>query len=98
MELNKHKLKIKIIKSTPFGPVALIWSIVNGLPKIINVLISKPEESAEDQVGIIYPNAPISSCTEIDAIATDIKAFLEGEDRKFSLDSVFLDICSPFQL
>jgi methylated-DNA-[protein]-cysteine S-methyltransferase len=97
MIFEKIKLRKNIIKKTPFGPVAVIWSQLDGFPKIISVLISKPEQSAEEQATVIYPYSHSDSCLEIDAISDDIKSFLEGELVNFSLDMVALDICSPFQ-
>jgi methylated-DNA-[protein]-cysteine S-methyltransferase len=44
-----------------------------------------------------FPNAPVSSCTEIDALVGQIEAFLSGEDIQFSFDAVRLDLCSAFQ-
>jgi methylated-DNA-[protein]-cysteine S-methyltransferase len=90
-------MKIKIIKSTPFGPVALIWSTLEGSPKIVRILLSKPGLSAEDQVSRIYSNTQMSSCAEIDAVAMAIKAFLEGNNVVFSFDVVTLELCSSFQ-
>jgi methylated-DNA-[protein]-cysteine S-methyltransferase len=90
-------MKIKIITSTPFGPVAVAWSTVKGYPQIVRVLISKPGWSAEDQVAQIYPEAQLSSCREIDDVTKGIKAFLKGQDVVFSLDMVTLEMCSPFQ-
>jgi methylated-DNA-[protein]-cysteine S-methyltransferase len=48
-------------------------------------------------VAPIYPEVKPSSCREIDDVATDISAFLEGENVDFSLDMVNLDTCPPFQ-
>jgi len=72
----------KIIKSTPFGSVGIIWTGLYGNPKIIRILLSKPG---------------LSSCTEIDDIATAIKGLLEGEEIEFSLDVTDLSLCSQFQ-
>jgi methylated-DNA-[protein]-cysteine S-methyltransferase len=87
----------KIIKSTPFGSVAVIWAGVNDNPKIVRILLSKPGLSAEDQVCELYPDSQASSCAEIDDIATAIKGFLEGEAIEFSLDVADLSLCSEFQ-
>ena len=59
----------KIIKSTPFGTVCIIWSVTNKIPGIFRVLLSKPGLRAEDQASDFYPNARTSSCVEIDAVA-----------------------------
>ena len=87
----------KIIKPTPFGPVVLIWSRFNGSPKIIRVFLSKPKLPAEDRVSELFPNLHSSSCVEINAVATAIKAFLKGADIMFSLDLVDFKQCSAFQ-
>lgn len=87
----------KIIKSTPFGSVGVIWTGLNDNPKIVRVLLSKPGLSAEDQVPTLYPNSQVSSCAEIDDVATAIKGLLEGEEIEFSLDVVDLSLCTEFQ-
>jgi methylated-DNA-[protein]-cysteine S-methyltransferase len=45
----------------------------------------------------LFPRFPVSSCPEINAQASQIEAFLNGEDIRFSLDLVRLDLCSAFQ-
>jgi methylated-DNA-[protein]-cysteine S-methyltransferase len=92
-----QRMNKKIIKPTPFGSVCVIWSVLNESPLIAHVLLSRPGLSAEDQAYKLYPNYKISSCKEIDAVAVSIKAYLEGEDIKFSLNVVNLSQCSKFQ-
>jgi methylated-DNA-[protein]-cysteine S-methyltransferase len=87
----------KIIKSTPFGSVAVVWAGANDGPKIVRILLSKPGLSADDQVCELYPNSQAPSCAEIEDIATAIKGFLEGEAIEFSLDVADLSLCSEFQ-
>ena len=87
----------KIIKSTPFGSVGVIWTGLNDNPKIVRILLSKPGLSAEDQVSELYPNSQASSCAEIDDVATAIKGLLEGEEIEFSLDVAKLTLCTEFQ-
>ena len=43
------------------------------------------------------PDCPMGSCATIDAVADSIKAFLEGEDRRFPLALVDLKSCPAFQ-
>ncbi|MBI4813461.1 MAG: hypothetical protein HY802_03815, partial [Methanobacterium sp.] len=93
----KFRMKIKIIKPTPFGSVVLIWSRVNKKVKIIRILLSRPDLSVEDQLANSYHHYEVSSCGEIDFLSEKIRDFLEGKDVKFSLDVVELDSCSPFQ-
>ena len=87
----------KIIKSTPFGSVGVIWTELNDNPKIVRILLSKPGLSAEDQVSELYPNSQPSSCAEIDDVAIAIKGLLEGEKSEFSLDVTTLSLCTEFQ-
>ena len=87
----------KIIKSTPFGPVGVIWTGLNDNPKIIRIFLSKPGLSAADQVSELYPNSQASSCAEIDDVTTAIKGLLEGGEIEFSLDIADLSLCTEFQ-
>jgi len=87
----------KIIESTPFGSVGVIWTGLNDNPKIVRILLSKPGLSAEDQVSELYPNLQASSCAEIDDVATAIKRLLEGEDIELSLNIADLSLCTEFQ-
>lgn len=87
----------KIINSTPFGSVGIIWTKLNDNPKIIRILLSKPGLSAEDQVSVLYPKSQAFSCVEIENIATAIKGLLEGEEVEFSLDIADLSLCTEFQ-
>jgi methylated-DNA-[protein]-cysteine S-methyltransferase len=87
----------KIIKSTPFGSVGVIWTTTFGSPKVVRVFLSKSDFPAEDQVLRLYPNSKKASCAEIDLIAFSIRAFLEGESIVIPLEVADLDLCSPFQ-
>ena len=92
-----QKMNKIIIKTTPFGSVCIIWHISNNNPLIVSVLLSRLGLSAEDQASVLFPNSRKSSCAEIDKTVTSIKAYLEGEDIKFSLNVVDLSHCSKFQ-
>lgn len=85
------------LRETPFGPVAVLWSVYRGQPKIRRVLISKSGLSAKRVVKTFFPDSIPSSCSEIDAVANKILAFLNGDDIRFSLDIIRLDLCSKFQ-
>jgi methylated-DNA-[protein]-cysteine S-methyltransferase len=86
-----------IIKPTPFGPVGVFWRGFDGSPRIVRVLLSTPELSAQDQSAGLYPGSRASSCAEIDSVAAGIKALLEGEDIRFPLSIADLRSCSAFQ-
>lgn len=87
----------KIIKPTPFGSVGVIWTGIEGRPKIIRILLSRPGLSAVDRAFELYPDSKASSCEEIDEISAGIRGMLEGEDIRFSLDVADLGSCSQFQ-
>ena len=90
-------MKKVIIPSTPFGPVAVLWSSLLGEPKILRVLISTPEVTATDRASLLFPDSEGSSCPEMDDMAGRMEGFLQGQDICFSLDCIRLDACSPFQ-
>jgi methylated-DNA-[protein]-cysteine S-methyltransferase len=90
-------MNTKIIKSTPFGSVGVIWTGLSDNPKIVRILLSKPGLPAQDRVSELYPNSQPSSCAEIDDVATEIKGLLEGEEIEFSLDVADLSLCTSFQ-
>jgi len=84
-------------RKTPFGPVAVFWSVHQSQPKIRQVLLSKFGVSAEHLVKASFPDLISSSCAEVDVVADQVVAFLTGDDVRFSLDMVRLDLCSTFQ-
>ena len=90
-------INCKIIKSTPFRFVGVIWNEVNCNPIITRILLSKPECSAVAQLSKHYQYWQESSCAQIDDIADAIVAYLEGEEIEFSLDIADLSLCSEFQ-
>jgi methylated-DNA-[protein]-cysteine S-methyltransferase len=85
------------IRSTPFGPVAVLWSVFDDQPKILRVLLSRAGVAARDQASGLCPDSVGSSCSEINVVADDIEAFLSGKDIEFSLETVCMGICSGFQ-
>ena len=90
-------MKKTIIHSTPFGPVALVWSLFNAHPFIVRVILSRPSFSAYAEVLRLFPMAELSSCAEIDTAGIDIRAFLDGHNVEFDLGIAHLDSCSLFQ-
>jgi len=86
-----------LIRSSPFGPVSLLWSVYKGQPKIFRALLATPKVSAKHHVTKLFPDSKAATCSEIDAIADDIETFFEGEDIQFSLKIVCMDLCSEFQ-
>jgi methylated-DNA-[protein]-cysteine S-methyltransferase len=89
--------KHKIIRSTPFGAVAIVWSAGGSRAVVIRVFLSGPRLSAFERISAFSPDSCPSSCAEIDALARDIQAFLHGDALQFSLDILRMDLCSSFQ-
>jgi len=85
------------LRKTPFGPAAVLWGILRGRPRIYQVLLSKPGKPADRIVRSDFSDVKRSSCNEIDRVTNKIAAFLSGENIRFSLDIIRLDLCSPFQ-
>lgn len=84
-------------RKTPFGWVAVLWSIHEEQPKIRRTVLSTPKESARQIVQRSFPDYTPFSCAEVDLVADRIEAFPTGEDIRFSLDMARLDLCSEFQ-
>jgi methylated-DNA-[protein]-cysteine S-methyltransferase len=85
------------IRSTPFGPVAVLWADANGEPGIYRIIISTPLITAINSVEKLFPGALADSNSEINLFCDQMDAFLNGEDIQFSLDKLRLDLCAPFQ-
>ena len=64
---------------------------------ISRALLSKYGDTADRLVATSYPDAVPASCSDIDAIAGQMAAFLAGEDIRFCLDLARLDLCTEFQ-
>ncbi|MCK9150600.1 methylated-DNA--[protein]-cysteine S-methyltransferase [Methanobacterium alcaliphilum] len=88
---------LKIIKKTSFGPVSILWVGFNGNFKIVKIILSNPEISAEDQVFNMFHDVEEVSCSGIDMISKDIQFFLNGAKIEFSLDVLEFNSCSFFQ-
>ena len=90
-------MKKKILKSTPFGDVGIIWTVTGRGPTIVRVLLSEPTSPAEIRVSGLYPNVQAGSCAEINAVASGIMRLLHGDSVEFSLDVADLGLCGEFQ-
>jgi len=97
MKNNDIAKSFFLIRATPFGPVAVLWSIFAGRPGIFRVLISRPSFSAKHQLSTLFPVSIPATCPEVDAVANDIEAFLSGNDIQFTFEMVRMDLCSEFQ-
>ena len=84
-------------RETKFGPLAVVWFFDGGRPKISRVLLSRPGFSPREAVDLLFADSISSPCDEVDVVADQIVAFLGGNDIRFSLDGVQLDLCPAFQ-
>ena len=64
---------------------------------ICRVVLSRPGCPAGQIVEASFVNIVSASCMQIDNVAGKIEAFLNGDDKRFSLEDVCLDSCSSFQ-
>lgn len=102
---EKYKLSIFLssiifatcLRATPFGSLAVVWSIYRREPKIIRILLLKPKMPAKQNMARYFPNLMTSSCQKINTLINQIIEFLNGKDIHFPLDMVRLDLCSAFQ-
>jgi methylated-DNA-[protein]-cysteine S-methyltransferase len=85
------------MRSSPFGQVAVVWSPHRSKPRVLRILLSRSGLPADRLAAAHYPAARGSSCREMDSLADDIAAFLHGEDIRFKLNLVRMDLCSEFQ-
>ncbi|MFO7734081.1 MAG: methylated-DNA--[protein]-cysteine S-methyltransferase [Candidatus Aminicenantes bacterium] len=90
-------MRVRVVERTPFGAVGVVWSGSFDSPLVVRVLIPKPGLPVAVQVRKLSPRAEAGSNAEIDDLARRIKAFLEGENIRFSLDTADLSSCPPFQ-
>lgn len=97
MEKQLTAQRFHCLRETPYGPVALIWSVHRGGPGILRILISKGTVTAQRRLEGFSPDSVPSSCAEVDRVADGIVAFLNGEEIRFSLEIARMDLCSPFQ-
>src|SRR5512136_2142363 len=85
------------VKKTRFGPAVILWESPSGKPMVRQILLTKPEQPAQAALKEQFPGSVPSSCSLIDELAGRIAAFLDGNDVRFTLAHVRLDLCPPFQ-
>lgn len=77
---------------TAFGKITIIWTKINEL-KIQRILLPSQEKILYKT----YSSATSFASIELSECAENIVHFLNGEDRRFSLDSLDLNLCTEFQ-
>jgi len=97
MKKNKHLKMTHHVRQTPFGPIATLRSISKDQPKILRITLLKPEASATQSFNTLFGRSKAGMCSEIDEAADLIEAFLHGEDVRFPLDLLRMDLCPDFQ-
>jgi methylated-DNA-[protein]-cysteine S-methyltransferase len=97
MKKNKQLKMVHHVRETPFGPIAILWSLHEDQPKILRIVLLKPKASITRSFLALFGSAKADTCSQIDGAADLIKAFLHGKDVHFPLDILRMDLCSPFQ-
>jgi hypothetical protein len=82
---------------TLFGTVAIVWSYLIDVPKILQIILSSPEISAKNTLKQKFPMSKACSSPELIFLAENICKFFNGVDIQFPLDMLCLDICTSFQ-
>jgi methylated-DNA-[protein]-cysteine S-methyltransferase len=90
-------MKAKIIASTPFGPITVVWRKFDKGPRVLRVFLSSSGPPPIERAAVLYPGLRPGSCREIDDLASSIRAFLEGRAIVFPLGVTALAACPPFQ-
>ncbi len=90
-------MNAKIIGSTPFGPVAILWDRLDQGPRVFRVLLSTPGAPATALAKALYPDARPGSCRGMDVLADSIRDFLRGEPVRFALDLAAIETRPAFQ-
>ncbi len=85
------------LAATPFGKMAVLWSVQSEEPKVSRILLSEPGASAEQLIAECFADWARSSCSAVDAMVRQIEAFTNGEDIRFPLEMVRLDLYPRFQ-
>ena len=75
----------------------VLWAFRYDKPFIKRILLSKPEQSADDKLQACFSHSTIGSCRETDILSSDILRFLDGDQVEFSLENIDMESCSGFQ-
>ena len=89
-----------ILINPTYGPVVLLWSRSNGLPKttqITRIIISSPLMSAEKSALRWFPEIEDANAPELNTICAQISSYLDGKEVDFSLALLKFSSCSEFQ-
>ena len=82
---------------TAFGPVAVLWGIHNQKSIIHRVILPNATRTATVQLAVEFPESRENTDPGRREACEAIREFLSGSHIVFSLDTVSIDLCSPFQ-
>ncbi len=71
---------------TDLDSVAIVWFLKDGAVKIMEIIISNPQFSAEQRVAVRYPFSNFSGCKKVIQLSEKIKRYCQGKNEKFALD------------
>jgi methylated-DNA-[protein]-cysteine S-methyltransferase len=90
-------LKTTVIRPTPLGAVAVVWSVRAAEPVVAAILLSHPDEPADARAARHFAAAREGTCPRIDALCSAIQAFLGGARVKIPTAMLDFSRCAPFQ-
>jgi methylated-DNA-[protein]-cysteine S-methyltransferase len=83
------------IRTSSFGPIAIVWREAGKGPKVQRIFL--PTEGEPEEPASVFPGSRRGRHPRITELTDAILRFLDGSDVTFSLETIALDICSPFQ-
>ena len=86
-----------IVLPSPFGPFGILWCEAGDQAIIQRVFVPSQLATVEERAHAASGDAQRGSHPAILGVGDRMRAFLEGEPERFSLDSVALENCSEFQ-
>lgn len=78
---------------TPFGPMAVVWRVVRGSPRVTQILLPRPDGGGAPLPAGVAPG----SCAALDALVALLGRYFAGEAVALPLEMALLEACSPFQ-
>ena len=81
-------LKLKIIEDTPIGPVGIVWTELEGIPRVVRVTIGGGEA---------IPGLEEGSRPEIERTAAALRGILAGKPAAAPLETAAMEQLTPFR-
>lgn len=86
-----------LISPSNYGDFGIIWREQDAQLRILRVTLPGKTSQLEDALGNEYPLAAKGAQPALDALAGDIRCFLDGGDVHFDLRWLAWDTCTMFQ-